>query len=144
MKQTDTIFKSNTAEWGTPQDLFDRLNEEFQFDVDVCATADNKKVFHFFDRVDDGLKQEWKGVCWCNPPYGRNVGDWLRKAYHSALRGATVVVLVPARTDTRWWHQWVEGKATVRFIQGRLRFEGGEKYSVREAAPFPSAILVYR
>jgi phage N-6-adenine-methyltransferase len=144
VKQTDTIFQSTTAEWGTPRELFDRLNHEFGFDVDVCALPENAKVDRFFTPDDDGLAQEWRGVCWCNPPYGRGVGVWLRKAYQSALRGATVVVLIPARTDTRWWHEWVEGKATVRFLQGRLRFEGGAKYSVREAAPFPSAILVYR
>jgi len=135
---TKALFKSGTGEWETPQDLFDRLNAEFHFDVDVCALPSNAKCPRFYSPVEDGLKQHWTGVCWMNPPYGREIGRWLRKAYESSLAGATVVCLIPARTDTAWWHLYaVEGE--VRFIKGRLRF-GGAKHG----APFPSAVVVFR
>lgn len=132
-------FSSATTEWETPQDLFDSLHAEFGFDRDVCATAENSKCAGFFSKEDDGLVQEWTGTCWCNPPYGREVGKWVEKARLSAQKGATVVMLLPARTDTRWFHGHILHKAEVRFLPGRLKF-GGSKNS----APFPSMIVVYR
>jgi phage N-6-adenine-methyltransferase len=123
---------SRTDEWATPQRLFDRLDVEFGFDLDVCATFRNAKCRRFYDR--DGLAQPWVGVCWCNPPYGREIRKWVRKANESAKASATVVCLVPARTDAGWWHDYC-AKAEVRFLRGRLRFSG-----CKVNAPFPSAV----
>jgi len=97
----------------TPQGLFDILNEEFHFELDVCATSENAKCKKYYSPAEDCLKQEWKGICWMNPPYGREIGKWMKKAYESALAGATVVCLVPARTDTAWW-LFVEISSTLR------------------------------
>ena len=132
------LFMSNTDLWATPQAFFDKLNEEFGFTTDVCALPENAKCGHFFTAEQDGLKQEWRGVCWMNPPYGRTIGLWVAKAAEAARGGATVVCLLPARTDTRWWHEHCLG-AEVRFVRGRLKF-GGSKNS----APFPSAVVIFR
>jgi phage N-6-adenine-methyltransferase len=123
--------------WSTPQDLFDRYNKMYAFTLDVCATAENAKCHVYFTKEQDGLKQKWGGTCWMNPPYGREIGAWMRKAYESSLMGALVVCLVPARTDTAWWHDCAM-KGNIEFIRGRLKF-GGHKNS----APFPSAIVVF-
>lgn len=130
---------SKTCEWGTPQDLFDKLNGEFNFTLDVCATKENAKCKRFYAKVDDGLTKEWSGSCWMNPPYGKEIGKWMEKAYFESRKdGTSVVCLIPARTDTNWWHSFAM-KGEVRFLKGRLRFEGG-KFN----APFPSAVLVFR
>ena len=131
-------FSSATHLWATPQDTFDALDAEFGFKTDVCALSENAKCGHFYSPEQDGLTQDWRGACWMNPPYGREIGKWMRKAYESSLSGATVVCLVPARTDTAWWHDYVM-RGEVRFIRGRLKF-GGSKNS----APFPSAVVVFR
>ena len=134
-----TLFSSATAEWETPQALFDVLNARFHFDLDVCATAANAKCSSFFSRAENGLTQDWGGHrCWMNPPYGREIAAWVRKARQEAERGALVVGLLPARTDTRWWQEHVQGYADVRFVAGRLRF--GE---AKNSAPFPSALAVW-
>jgi phage N-6-adenine-methyltransferase len=130
------MFSSKTDLWATPQDLFDKLNEEFGFDIDVCALPSNAKCKKFYSPADDGLSQKWEGVCWCNPPYGREIGKWVKKAYESKTK---VVMLLPARTDTKWFHDYIYGKAEIRFIKGRLKF-GDSK----NAAPFPSMIVVFR
>lgn len=136
----DLMFSSATDLWETPQSFFDALNEEFDFETDVCALPENAKCERYFTPEDDGLAQEWTGVCWCNPPYGREIGKWVQKAAMPAHRnGATVVMLLPARTDTKWFHRYIYGKAEIRFITGRLKF-GGSKNS----APFPSMIAVFR
>lgn len=132
------MFSSATDMWGTPEDFFSRLNDEFGFTVDVCAVPENAKCERYFTPEIDGLKQRWTGVCWCNPPYGRGIGDWVQKGYQSALSGATVVMLLPARTDTKWFHDWCLGKAELRFIKGRLKFGG-----CKNSAPFPSMVAVY-
>lgn len=133
------LMSSATPEWATPQDLFDRLAAEFgPFDVDVCATPDNAKVARFFTKEQDGLAQPWVGRCWMNPPYGREIGHWVKKARESADAGATVVCLLPARTDTAWWHDNIQGRAEVRFLRGRVHFNG------TGPAPFPSAVAVLR
>ena len=132
------LFTSQTDNWETPQALFDKLNDEFHFDLDVCASLDNAKCKKFYTKEQDGLQQNWTGVCWMNPPYGKEIGKWLKKAYESSINGATVVCLIPSRTDTAWWHDYVM-KGTIRFIRGRLKF-GNSKNS----APFPSAIVVFR
>jgi phage N-6-adenine-methyltransferase len=131
-------FSSKTDLWETPPDLFERINNVFHFDLDVCAVPSNAKCARYFTPADDGLAQEWAGICWMNPPYGREIGKWVRKASEAAQNGATVVALLPARTDTAWWHDYVMGNEIV-FLRGRLKF-GGSKNS----APFPSAIVVFK
>ncbi len=130
---------SETDLWATPQDYFDKVNEEFGFTLDVCASPENAKCEHYFTKADSGLTKQWSGVCWMNPPYGRDIKHWMWKAWmESKYSGATVVCLVPARTDTAWWHDFAM-KGEVRFIRGRLKF-GGSKNS----APFPSALVIFR
>lgn len=131
-------FSSATDEWSTPQDFFQKCVDKFgDFDLDPCCTEDSAKAARFFTREMDGLSQEWTGKVWMNPPYGRTIKHWMKKAYESSLNGATVVCLVPARTDTAWWHDF-SMKGHIEFIRGRLKF-GGHKNS----APFPSALVVF-
>lgn len=131
-------FSSNTAEWSTPQDFYDELDKEFNFKLDPCCTHGNKKCKYFFTEEDDGLNQDWdlKSV-FMNPPYGREIGKWMKKAYEESLTGCTVVCLVPSRTDTKWWHEYAM-KGEIRFIKGRLKF--GES---KNSAPFPSAVVIF-
>lgn len=132
-------FSSNTGEWATPQWLFDCLNAEFPFTLDPCSTHDNAKCPLHFTSAEDGLLQDWTDhIVFMNPPYGRQIEKWMKKAYFSARVNATVVCLVPSRTDTKWWHRYAM-KGEVRLIAGRIRFGGG-----RHSAPFPSAIVVFR
>ena len=112
-----------------------KLDAEFGFTCDVCATADNAKCAEFYSPEQDGLAQEWTGVCWCNPPYGREIGKWVRKAAESSC---TVVMLLPARTDTKWFHDYIYGKAEIRFIRGRLKFG-----AAKNSASFPSMIVIF-
>ena len=126
-------FSSKTDEWSTPQGLFDKLNAVHKFDLDVCATRENAKCDAFFTKDDDGLSEDWWGKVWCNPPYGRTIGQWVKKCYEHG----NSVMLIPARTDTKWWHDYVM-KGKIEFIRGRLKF-GGHKNS----APFPSAIVTF-
>ena len=134
----DVLFSSKSVVWETPQDLFDKLNAEFHFDLDVCALPENAKCEKYYTPEDDGLLQPWNGTCWCNPPYGRTIGKWIQKAYETFAGGGTVVMLLPARTDTKWFHEYIYNKAEIRFIKGRLKF-GNSK----NAAPFPSMIVVF-
>lgn len=137
---TAGLRSSLTDEWSTPQDVFDALDREFHFNCDVCASLENAKCAHYYDLTRDGLTHAWHGVCWMNPPYGRRIGRWVAKAREEAEIGrASVVCLLPARTDTRWFHENVLGKAEIRFIKGRLKFSGS-----KNSAPFPSLIAVYR
>lgn len=131
------LFTSTTDLWATPQGFFDEYNHIYQFDLDVCATPENAKCSRYFTKEQDGLKQDWKGACWMNPPYGREIGNWVKKAYESSLGGALVVCLLPARTDTAWFHDYC-AKGNIKFIRGRLKF-GGAKNS----APFPSMVVVF-
>jgi phage N-6-adenine-methyltransferase len=133
------LFSSDKSCWETPQAFFDRLNDEFHFDCDVAASAENAKCERFYTEADNALEQPWRGVCWCNPPYGRKVGDWVAKAAQSAREGATVVMLLPARTDTRWFHRYIYHRAEIRFVAGRLHF-GGSK----SGAPFPSMVVIFQ
>lgn len=134
-------YSSKSNEWATPQKLFDELNEEFNFTLDPCATDENAKCNKHFTIEDDGLSKDWsKDVVFMNPPYGREIKKWIKKAYEESLNGATVVCLIPARTDTTYWHDFIFDKADdIRFLRGRLKF-GNSKNS----APFPSAIVLYR
>lgn len=131
-------FSSKTDMHETPREFFEALNSEFRFELDVCATPDNAKVQEYYTSEQDGLKQDWKGVCWMNPPYGRTIGQWMRKAYESASKGATVVCLIPSRTDTAWWHEYVTKAKEVRFVRGRLKFG-----NAKNSAPFPSAVVIF-
>lgn len=131
------MMSSNTDMWATPQDFFNKLNAEFNFQCDVCAIDDNAKCDKYYSPEEDGLQQEWQGVCWMNPPYGRVIGEWVKKAYESSLNGATVVCLLPARTDTKWWHEYCM-KGEIRLVKGRLKFGDG-----KNSAPFPSAVVIF-
>jgi phage N-6-adenine-methyltransferase len=131
-------FSSKTPEWSTPQYFFDRLNKEFQFNLDPCATKQNAKCSNFFTAQQDGLKQNWRGQrVFCNPPYGRVIEDWVEKCHKG--QASIAVGLLPARTDTRWFHDHIYGKCEIRFIKGRLKFGNG-----KNSAPFPSMVCIWR
>lgn len=135
------LMSSNSDSWETPQDFFDKLNAEFKFNLDVCATNANTKCRLYYDQDMDGLAQTWKGNVWMNPPYGRGViKKWMAKALHEVEAGHAkiVVCLVPARTDTAWWHDYAV-KGEIRFLRGRLRFSNAKQF-----APFPSAVVIFR
>lgn len=135
---TELMFSSETDEWATPQAFFDELDAEFHFDLDVCALPENAKCRRYYSPEDDGLSRTWRGVCWMNPPYGREIFAWVKKAFLQSIGGATVVCLVPARTDTSWWHKYcIRGE--IRFVKGRLKFGGQDN-----SAPFPSAVVIFR
>lgn len=136
---TDGMYSSKTDVWETPQDLFDKLDSEFHFTLDTCALPSNAKCKRFYTPEQDGLSQPWTGVCWCNPPYGRQIGKWVKRGLLSSHKGATVVMLLPARTDTRWFHDYILNRSEVRFIRGRLKFGGGY-----DNAPFPSMVVIFR
>ena len=147
------LYSSRSEEWATPQEMFDALAREFgPFACDMAATRDNAKCLRYVDREIDALAIDWyrhvrcdgaEIVLWCNPPYGRAIGQWFAKAREAASHGATVVMLAHARTDTRWWHEHVQGIADeVRFLKGRVKFVGPD--GVKSSAPFPSAVIVYR
>jgi site-specific DNA-methyltransferase (adenine-specific) len=136
---TTGMMSSLTDDWATPSAFFATLAHEFPFTLDVAASASNAKCERYYDIEADGLSQPWAPhVCWMNPPYGRSIGAWVEKAYHEATLGATIVGLLPARTDTAWWHDYVTKAAEVRFVRGRLKFYN------RADAPFPSAVAIWR
>lgn len=143
-------FSSARDDWATPQALFDELDAEFGFTLDVCATRASAKCDLWFEKEQDALTCDWSGVCWMNPPYGRGIARWVRKARASAVAGSTVVCLLPARTDTAWWHEHIwdadshepRPRVEVRFIPGRIRFN--DDPDPRARAPFPSAIVIFR
>lgn len=135
------LFSSATDVWATPQNLFDELNAEFNFNLDPCALPDNAKCARYFTPEINGLAQCWGGATvFCNPPYGRQIYDWVKKCYQESRKpGTTVVMLIPARTDTRYFHEFIYHKAReIRFIKGRLRFG-----NAKNAAPFPSMIVIF-
>lgn len=138
---TEPVFKrkGKSVEWATPEHLFRQLEAEFgPFDLDPCATPETARAPEFFTITDNGLMQRWHGRVFCNPPYGRGIGEWVRKAHAEADAGATVVMLLPASTDSWWWHDHCLKALEVRFIRGRLKF--GE---ARNSAPFASVIVVF-
>ena len=137
----ELMFSSKTDMWSTPQKFYDKLNDEFNFTLDPCATEDNAKCDNFFTVDDDGLKQDWSGnIVFCNPPYGRAIKDWIKKSYEESLKNnTTVVMLIPSRTDTIYFHDFIYGKAEIRFIKGRLKFG-----DAKNSAPFPSIVVIYR
>lgn len=141
MDKLSVMFSSQTDEWATPQKFFDRLNDEFHFTLDPCALPHNAKCERYYTPQEDGLLQDWGGeVVFCNPPYGRAIKDWVRKCSEEAQKpNTTVVALIPARTDTTYFHDFIYHKAQdIRFVKGRLKF-GDSKI----AAPFPSMVVVF-
>lgn len=139
---TEVMFSSKTDQWATPQWFFDQLNEEFKFTLDPCADEFNHKCDKYFTKKDDGLSQDWGGeVVFCNPPYGREISKWVKKCFDEVHYGSCpgAVMLVPARTDTQWFHKYIYRKAEIRFIKGRLKF--GDSTN---SAPFPSMVVVFR
>lgn len=134
----EVMFSSNNQNWETPIELFYRLNNEFNFTLDVCALPETAKCKNYFTPEIDGLKQNWAPhICWMNPPYD-DIISWIKKAYEESLKGALVVVLVPSRTDTKWFTEYAMKANEIRFIKGRLKFGGSTN-----SAPFPSCIIVF-
>ena len=134
------LFSSQNDVWSTPQAFFDRLNEEFRFTLDACALPENAKCELYFTPVEDGLVQDWSGhIVFCNPPYGKDIAAWVEKCYMESRKENTkVVMLLPTRTDTVYFHRYIYGIAEIRFVKGRLKF-GNAKCS----APFPSMIVIF-
>jgi site-specific DNA-methyltransferase (adenine-specific) len=145
MIENNIHFKSNSNEWYTPSSVYDPLNKEFCFTLDPCCTKESAKCDKYFTKEDDGLMQDWSDdIVFVNPPYGREISKWVKKSYESSfLHGATVVMLIPARTDTTYWHDYIFDKAEIRFLRGRIKFKDKQGIT-RDSAPFPSAIIVFR
>jgi phage N-6-adenine-methyltransferase len=157
------MFSSRYDSWATPIDFFNELNKEFNFTIDVCASEHNKKCEKYYDITIDGLNQDWTGTCFMNPPYGRTIGNWVKKAYEESKKGNTIVALLPSRTDTKWFHNYCINQE-VRFIKGRLVFGTDDywkylwsteyidgkknplfgKYGKKNSAPFPSVVVVFK
>ena len=137
---TKIMFSSKTDQWATPQDFFDKLDAEFHFTLDPCADEHNHKCPKYFTKEQDGLKQSWQGeTVFCNPPYGSEIKKWVEKSHNESQNGSTVVMLIPARTDTSYFHDYIYGKAEIRFIRGRLKFGNSNN-----SAPFPSMVVIFR
>jgi len=135
--------KAQSVEWETPHDLFAALNAEFHFTLDPCATAQNAKCARFYTKEQDGLAQSWENeAVFMNPPYGNGAGNWIAKAYFERDRAKVIVALLPVRTDTKWFHDFIVGKAEIRFLKGRLKFIGPEGRP--GTATFPSMIVIWR
>ena len=144
MNNIKAMLSSEDMTWETPQDFFDILNEEFDFSLDPCATTETAKCEKFYTIDDDGLEQDWGGeTVFCNPPYGTAIKHWVKKCSDEAKKtDTTVVMLIPARTDTIYFHEYIYHKSEIRFIKGRLKFGGKQKGS--GSAPFPSMIVIFR
>ena len=136
----ELMFSSKTDLWSTPNDFFDKLNDEFRFTLDPCSTHENAKCYKHFTEEENGLLQDWGNeVVFCNPPYGRQIKDWVKKAYEESQKdNTTVVMLIPARTDTIYFHEYIYHKAEIRFIKGRLKFG-----DAKNSAPFPSMVVIF-
>jgi site-specific DNA-methyltransferase (adenine-specific) len=138
---TDLMFSSKTDDWATPVDFFNELNKEFNFNLDPCADSNNKKCNRYFTKEQNGLIQDWGGcTVFCNPPYGRAIGEWVKKAYMESKKpNTTIVMLIPARTDTKYFHEYIYHKSEIRFIKGRLKFGCSNN-----SAPFPSMLVIFK
>jgi phage N-6-adenine-methyltransferase len=135
-----SLLSSKDMTWGTPIEFFKTLDAEFNFTLDPCAAPDTAKCEKYYTKEDDGLTKDWSGeVVFCNPPYGRELPKWVEKCYTEWKKGTTVVMLIPSRTDTRYFHDYILDQAEVRFIKGRLKFQGA-----KDPAPFPSMVVVYK
>ena len=138
-----TMFSSKSDEWGTPPDFYEKLNRKFKFTLDPCSTPSSAKCKKYYTQEEDGLSRSWKNeIVFVNPPYG-SIRKWVKKAYEESRdNGASVVMLIPSRTDTKYWHEYImEGASTIYFIKGRLKFTNGSDQA--NAAPFPSAVVVF-
>lgn len=137
----NVMYSSKTDNWATPQYVFDELDKEFHFDLDPCASKENAKCKKFYTVKDDGLSKNWGGYrVFCNPPYGSVIKNWVKKCYEESRKpDTTVVMLIPARTDTSYFHDYIYHKAEIRFIRGRLKFGKAEN-----SAPFPSMVVIFR
>jgi phage N-6-adenine-methyltransferase len=130
-------FQSKNQEYATPPELFEVLNSEFSFTLDVCADEENRKVDKYYSKNENSLIQDWIGICWMNPPY-KDLKTWVLKAYEESIKhGSTIVCLIPARTNTSWWHDYCM-KGEIRFIKGRPKFEG-----CKHGLPQPLAIVIF-
>ena len=141
MANINVMYSSKTDEWTTPQDFFDKLNQEFHFDLDPCADETNHKCKKYFNKEQNGLLQNWGGhKVFCNPPYGKDIGQWVAKSYYEAIKPDTIIVmLIPARTDTKYFHDYILNRSEIRFVKGRLKFGDG-----KNSAPFPSMVVIFR
>lgn len=141
MSNIKVMYSSKTDNWATPQDFYDKLDSEFHFTLDPCADKNNHKCKKYYTKEDDGLLQDWGGeIVFCNPPYGRQISKWVEKYFNESRKDKTIVVmLIPARTDTKYFHQYIYNKAELRFVKGRLKF-GDSKAN----APFPSMVVIFR
>lgn len=136
----NTLFSSKDMTWETPIEEFMKLNNEFHFTIDICASHHTAKCKRYYTEETDELSKDWSNeICWMNPPYGKDISLWMRKAYLESLRGATVVCLILARTDTRYWHNYCMRASEIRFVKGRLKFGNSVN-----SAPFPNAIVIFR
>lgn len=137
---TKGLMSSNTDEWATPKLFYEELNKEFNFTLDPCSTKENHKCKKYYTKEDDGLSKSWGGeIVFMNPPYGKEISKWVQKAYNENKNGAEIVCLLPSRTDTRWFHDFIYNQHEIRFIKGRLKFNDG-----KQAAPFPSMVVVMK
>ena len=139
---TEVMFSSASVNWSTPQWFFDQYNQQYNFTLDVCALPENAKCLEYFTPDDNGLNQTWEGTVWMNPPYGKTIKSWIEKAFQEAnCSKSTVVSLLPARTDTKWFHENIYNKCgvEVEFIKGRLKFG-----DAKNSAPFPSMVVVFK
>lgn len=140
MNLTKGMTSTGNVIVSTPREFFDSLSRIFNFSLDACALPENAKCESFYTPADDGLSKPWRGGVWCNPPYGREISKWVEKAYQESKEDYNdfVLMLLPAKTDTKWWWEWVQDKATLFFVKGRIKF--GEH---NIGAPFPSVLALY-
>lgn len=138
---TKGLMSSNTDDWATPIKFYEELDKEFDFDLDPCATHENHKCKKYYTKEENGLIHSWKNRrVFCNPPYGREIGEWVEKAFNENKdNNVFIVMLLPARTDTRWFHNWIYNKHEIRFLKGRLKFNDG-----KQSAPFPSMLVIMK
>ena len=141
-KTQGIMFSSKSNDWATPQDFYNQLDAEFGFTLDPCASQASAKCSSFYTADDDGLSKNWEGqTVFMNPPYGRKIGNWIQKAYEEGEKSNTrVVALIPARTDTKYWHNYCMKATEIRFVKGRLKFGQG---NTKNSAPFPSAVVIF-
>ena len=139
-KTLDVMYSSKSNEWATPLDFYKELDNEFHFNLDPCSDDTNYKCEKHFTLADDGLSQNWGGYrVFCNPPYS-DIGKWVEKAYREGHKDNTIVVmLIPARTDTKYFHDYILHRSEIRFVKGRLKFGEG-----KNSAPFPSMVVIFR
>lgn len=144
------MFSNKNNSWCTPRDFFNKLNEEFDFNLDPCCMPKSALCEKYFTPDEDGLKQDWTGYrAFVNPPYGREIGKWVKKCFDEKDKAELIVMLIPSRTDTRYFHNWIYGKAEIRFLKGRLKFvdmdyKGKEEDRKMSPAPFPSMLVIFR